>query len=127
MNIDRQSLVVLRAEIEAALAALAVKHKLQIEVGGASFLPGKSVTFKLECAKIGDNGIALTKEAETFKLYATTYGLKPEDLGREFVMNRQKMKIVGCLPRSRCSILCETAEGKQYKVGHDTVKALLSA
>lgn len=117
MNIDRTSIRLLRDEINNALVELGKKHGLQIDAGSASFLPGKNVTFKLECAVIGADGQAASKEAENFKAYCSLYGLRPEQLNGSFVYNGKRWKIVGCAPRShKYPILCEDQNGKVFKL-----------
>ncbi len=123
MNIDRTSIRLLRDQIESALAALGTQHNLAITVGGASFLPGKNVTFKLECAVIGADGEVASKDAEAFKTNAIFFGLKAEDLGREFTYNGKRWTITGCAPRSRkFPILCEDHNGKTFKLPAHAVK-----
>jgi hypothetical protein len=122
MNIDKTGIRLLRGQIETALAELGAKHNLAISVGSASYLPGKNVTFKLECAAIGADGEVATAEAEAFKTYAGLFGLKADDLGRSFVSQGKKWTIVGCAPRSRkFPILCEDSNGKVFKLSSSSV------
>lgn len=127
MNIDKTGIRLLRGQIETALAELGVKHNLAISVGSATFLPGKNVTFKLECAAIDADGEVATAEAEAFKSYAALFGLKADDLGRSFVSQGKQWKIVGCAPRSRkFPILCEDSNGKVFKLSAYSVIAGLA-
>lgn len=122
MNIDKTGIRLLRGQIETALAELGAKHNLAISVGSASYLPGKNVTFKLECAAIDTNGEVATTEAEAFKSYAAIFGLKPDDLGKSFVSAGKKLKIIGCAPRSRkFPILCEDSNGSVFKLSEYSV------
>lgn len=73
------------------------------------------------------DGQIITPEMHNFKELAQLYGMKPEDLGRKFMMNGACFKIVGLKTKSRTMpILCErTADGKRFKVGAETVASLL--
>jgi len=82
-SIDRQACDLLRDAINENCAEIAKELGVKITCKSGSFDSGQ-VTFKVECAVLNENGEAQTKEASDFKFYAARYGLKPEDLGREF-------------------------------------------
>ena len=79
--IDRQFLRTAREEIQNILKDYADKHNLQISLGSASFT-SENATFKLELATKTTDGSVNTKKAADFKLYASMYGLSPDDLDR---------------------------------------------
>ena len=102
--INRAACNLLCETIEENLAEIATKLGVRIRVGSGSFDSGQ-VTFKIECALIA-NGEVQSKEATDFKTYASRYGLKAEDLGREFTdFSGKRFKIVGCKPRSHIYLL----------------------
>ena len=91
---DKPTLRALRADLDAALAAVAAKHGIAVRVGNASFMPN-TATFKLELATKGDDGAVVTKEAQAFRQLAGSYGLAPTDLGREVTLSGDRFRIIG--------------------------------
>ena len=115
----------LRKEINDALKAIADKYDITILAGNASYNDGM-VQYKLACTTKGENGEVETKEAKDFKKYASMYGLKVEDLGKEFPMGRDKYKITGLKPRSRnCIIAQKVGTTQGYKFDPQLVKQSL--
>lgn len=124
--IDREACRYLRDAIDENLAEIAAELGVSVKAGSASFT-GKNVTFKVEFAILDASGQAQTKESDAFKLYATSYGLKADDLGREFVDRNVRYKIIGLMPRStRFPILCQrVGTDKQIKFPVETVRLRL--
>lgn len=62
---------------------------LNVKVGNASYLPGVSMTFKIDFVadRKDSTGNAVTKESETYKRYCESYGLKPAWLFKKFKGN----------------------------------------
>lgn len=122
-QMTRATVKMLRDEVEQELAELATGHGVAVTVGSARFT-GTSVTFQVEIAVKGDNGLARTREAEEFKLYAETFGLKPEWLGQSFKDVRGVYKIKGLNTRApKYPVLAENiATGTMYKFPTDTVR-----
>jgi hypothetical protein len=100
MKFNRDSLKVLREDLENALKQVAEKHGIQATVGSASFT-ANNIVWKIELAVKDESGNAIDRHAEAFKVLATSYGLKPEDLGREFVVSGVKYQLKGINTRSR--------------------------
>jgi hypothetical protein len=122
---DKDTIKNLRVEIDAALAAIAVKHGIQIRAGNATFSP-EFMTMKLEFSTL-QNGKPVTKEAEALKLYAPSLGLTPEHLAKNFVISGVTYRLVGFCPRKqKFPMVCErTSDGKRYGLPEDVVlKAL---
>lgn len=114
-TLDKTAVITLRNEIEAALQAVAFKHKIVIKAGNGQF-SGTNATLKLEIAVIDDSGAIVTKEAVAFKQLAVRYGFKPEDLGREFVVRGRKFVLVGIDRNSYKYPVLATSNGKTMKL-----------
>lgn len=125
-SIDRSTCRLLRDKINESLQELAQELGVTIEAGNASFT-NSNVTFKVNIATKNEDGSVNTKEAEDFRRYAARYGLKPDDLGREFTSNGKRFKITGAKPRaSRYPILAERIpDGKGYKFAPFQVQVAL--
>lgn len=125
-SFDRDTLRTLSAEIEAALQAVARKNGVSLKVGRGQFSP-QNFTLKVEGSLLEDGGEAVTKEKNDFNRYATTFGLKPEDLGRRFVFRGQPYGIVGLKLSSRkYPILGKSRSGKVYKFQAEDVRLALA-
>jgi len=124
MNITRPFLKTLRPQIEAALAPLAEKLKLDLKLGSATF-DDANATFKLNVSTLNKDGSVNTPQAEDFKLYAEGYGLKAEMLNTEINIDGDVYEIVGCKPRSRkYPILAKQKKnGKTYKFSAFRIKS----
>jgi hypothetical protein len=124
MKIDRDTVKLLRGRLQARLEELEAEFQMEIKVGNASFTE-HNVTFKVECAVIDKNGEVLNKEAESFKVSAVFYGLKPDDLGKSFYVMGHNYTIVGLKKSSRFPVIGERKDGKRFKFDAKTVKATL--
>jgi len=121
---DRDRVRLLRQQLEAHLKTLADNLDLNIQVGRATFTPN-NVTFKMEIAKINNDGVVVNRAVTDFERCALLYGLKPDDLNRTFVMDGKTYKIVGLKTRrSKYPILCE-CNGKTFKMSAQMVKMFL--
>ncbi len=99
---------------------------LKIEVGNASFTES-NVTFKVEVALVGKGGEIKTKEAESFKAFASLYGMKAEDFGKSFTTGGHTYKIVGLkTSRHKLPVVVEREDGRKFKFGADHTKMFLS-
>jgi hypothetical protein len=86
---------------------------------------GTEITFTLVCSPIVD-GKVITQSAEDFKRLATSYGLRPTDLGRSFHYKGSKFTITGATPRrAKMPIDCEREDGKVFKFAPILVSNLL--
>jgi hypothetical protein len=123
---DRPQVRELREKLEAALAPLAEELELTITVGGGTYT-SNNVVFKVELAEIAEDGMAMSREAESFKVYAYRYGLKPEHLGQQFMYAGKTYKLVGAKPKStRYPLVAEEVpSGKRIKMSPDLVKMAL--
>lgn len=129
---DRSSIRDIQATITNHLTGIAdiVKehHGVVIKVGSARF-GMNNATIKLEISDISENGEAITKEAEDFKLHCRAWGLAPADLGKTFKSPYadETYTIIGAKPRSRkFPILGKGTNGKIYKFSHIMIKTALN-
>lgn len=96
---DRDVCRLLKAELETMLKALEEKFGVKAEVGRMGF-SDTSVKIPIEVSVIGEGGIALDRNAQSFKTLATLYGLQADDLGREFRVRGEAFRITGLNTRS---------------------------
>lgn len=115
MTLTRDRVKELRAKLQPVLDAIGPKVGFKLELAGCTFLD--VANFKLVCSPIGEQGEAVDKDAEMFKRAAGLIGLKPTDLGREFVSRGEKFKLVGYNPRrSKYPFVCvKVSNGKRFK------------
>lgn len=124
---DKAKAQMIREKAEAHLATLGDELGLQITIKNGKFDDGQ-ITYQIEFAELGENGIAETKEAGDFKAYAWRWDLQPEDLGRTFEHNGKTFTIIGAKPRAtKMPILANDQAGQGYKFPAETVKRLLGA
>jgi len=114
--------------LQAALDTVAAELGYQIQVGNASF-SGSQCTFKVECAVVGEDGMAQTREATDFKARAALYGLSPDDLGKVFTNGGERFRVTGLKPKSRKYpiVAVRVKDDKGYKFPADMVKLALAA
>lgn len=118
---DKAAVRTLRDQIQAALDELSEQLDVQIKLGSATFT-SENITFKMEVASLNDDGEAISRMVTDFQRMASLYGLKPEDLNREFTMRGNTYKVVGAVPRrSKYPLVCE-CNGKRFKFAAETVK-----
>jgi hypothetical protein len=94
-NIDANACRVLRASMETALAAVKAEHGVEVKVGKATYDQGGGfVTFKVEMAVVRGGNVE-TKEAVSFKQFASMEGFAQDDLGKEIRLNGKRFTIHG--------------------------------
>jgi hypothetical protein len=124
---DRETVKIIAAKVEAAVRGIAEEHGVQITYKGGNYTESSAV-LKLEVAEIR-GGEAVTREAEDFRRNARLLGLQPEDLGREFKdWGGDTYKIVGAKVHSRkYPVLVKNLRtGKTFKFPEGRVQAALS-
>lgn len=116
---DKAKAKALSTEVDAALQAIAERNGLSVKVGGGSYDAG-SFRPKVEF-KEGD------ADASEFAQFASMYGLKPEDFGRQFIANGKLFKVSGLAIRSpkRPVLATQVSTGRVFKFDDDTVAHLL--
>jgi len=102
--------------VNKALDEVGRKHGINIQRSGNGSFNESNFTFKVECALIGNDGMVRNKEVENFKKFATSYGLKPEHLGKSFKgWNGETFTISGLNTRAHKNpIQATNSKGKTY-------------
>ena len=115
-SLDRSSVRMIADDIEIALAKVAKRYGVKIEVGNSSF-SSTNCTTKINISTVAKNGTVMTKEATDFNHYAHSFGIKGYMLGDTFEFRYETYKITGLKPRSRkYPLLAENVNtGKVYK------------
>jgi hypothetical protein len=113
-------------EAREALEPIAEKYGLVLSRKGSTYhrdsLP---VMLQFLIKQTDTDGNILTAEAKDFQKYAVMFGLKPEDLGREFVSRGETFRITGLKPKSpKFPVLAENVRsGKSFKFPEAVVLA----
>lgn len=116
MTFNKAIIQTLRADIDAAVAAVAAKHGVRIEAGRAKY-SASSAVIQIEVSSVGADGIIHTKGRDDFMLYAPAYGFSECDFGRSFVAGGRVFTISGWNPRSPVRpIEARGDDGKMYKL-----------
>lgn len=119
-TINRALVKQLREEVNAALASVAEKHGITLEVGGITY-SDNHFDAKLKGRTISEDGVDEHAKKE-FEVYASRFGVKPEAFGVEFDMpGTGKVEVSGITPRSRKYPILVTVKkgvnvGTVYKV-----------
>ena len=113
---DRNACMILRADLEMALAGIAAKHGIKIDLGKMGF-SAHNVKVSLEAAVIGEGGIVLDRAAIDFKQLASLYSLEADDLGKEFTFQGTQFRITGLNTRAEKMPVqgVQISTGKEYK------------
>ena len=103
--------------LDQAAEQLAEEHGIHLTAStGHISYDGRGCTIKVEVCDLVD-GVAQTIEARDFASMCHYWGLKPSDLGAEFVNKGRRFKLSGLKPRSpKFPFLAENLDdGKNYK------------
>ncbi len=89
-------------------------YTVKMIAGSFSHDSGK---FGLEIAKIGEDGVALTKDAESLKFYAPYVGLPADALGKTFTSRGETYMLIGYRPKSPKFpfIAVKVSTGQEFK------------
>jgi hypothetical protein len=110
-QVTRDLMKVIRADIDAALVAVAQKHGIAISLGNGSYSPdGLSGHFKLKLAaktNADDGANANQLQARVnWDRHCEMFGLKKDWLNCTFIREGHEYKIIGLLPgRSKFPVL----------------------
>jgi hypothetical protein len=130
-SFDKQNLATIRADLDAALEAVAKKHGIQLSVGRITFSEA-SFSTKLTALIPSDSDDAGTangyevKWAAAFKSNARFFGLKSEDLGQTVRLGNVDYVIVGMRPRAKNSIVLKRINGTFVTYPVEPIIALLN-
>lgn len=127
MTITRELLRALRADIDAALAAVGKKHGVVLNAGNASFTP-TSASFKLHAVLADAPKVDPDVEAaDAWRALARRFQLEPDWLGKPFVSGGRSFTIVGLLPnRPKRPVLARDSKGKGFVFEPGLVRAILA-
>lgn len=123
-QLDRTNLQLLRQELDAAVAAVAERHGLQIKVGTCTYQP-TNATFKLVVNTVSDGGVVQDQFRANWGKYAGMLGLDASMLDQVVSWGGKQYKIVGLNPnKGRCPVLAERQDGsgKQFFVPTDAAR-----
>lgn len=124
-SLNKDSLTIIRDEMNAALKSIGEKHSLSFSVGKCKFSEQLAM-FTVEVVVPNEDGKILTKSASDFITFAKCYGLKPEHLGKSFVSGNKTFTIKGLNTRSsKRPIIVSSTDGKEYIFTSETVVKLL--
>jgi hypothetical protein len=106
----------INADIQAAIQTVAKRYGVSIEVGNARY-SSTEINTKVKIAVVsGTTGVALTKEAKAYELFAPQNGITVK-LGDTIAMRGKQFVIKGWNTRSpKYPILAEGTDGKTYKI-----------
>lgn len=127
---DSQNLRMLRTEIESALSDVLGKHGIKPTLGTIRF-SSLSCKVSLEMKLAGtenaeDGGLGNAADKAEFELYATRFGLKPEDFGKKFVSRGYLYTITGIKPsRPKFPVSAVRSDGKGFKFPAGNVRLAL--
>ena len=124
---DTVILNTLRTEMNEALKGIAEKYGMTISAEKATY-GSTYASFKVELALTKEDGTVLSKEAEAFRMYANLFGMKPDDLGREFEVAGKRYKLAGYMASKRkFPFLAEClTDGKEYGFTESFIKGKLA-
>ncbi len=125
-KMNRVTAKLLMERMDKLAAELSQELGMKVALKSGSIGAG-SLTVKLELAVVGESGQADTTDARAFKAYASSYGLQPSDLGREFVYGGITYRVAGLRPKAdRFPILASRqGEERMTKFPAETVRVLL--
>ena len=121
---DRDTVKIIRKDMEEALTTVATKHKLAFEIGRITF-SDKGFGVRIEASESLSEGVGEKKIAIDFKNGCGKYGFVPEDLGKRFTgSNGDVYTIIGLKPRNRKYPIIGTNDiGKEFKFSSFHVKS----
>ena len=114
-QLDRSTAKYVMERLEATIKPLAEELGVSLTLGQCSFRP-TNARIQLKLSVLDADGQAITEEMEAFKCHASSYGLLPEDLGKQFIFQGQSLKICGLNRKSRkYPFIGQSSDGTQYK------------
>jgi len=119
-SFDRQTIRTINAEVQEALAKIGERHGLQIDLAGTTFSP-TNFTTKFTCAVVSSDGVAQTREASDYDIYAPIHGVTLK-VGDSFTHHGETYTIIGWKPRSQKFPILATRGGRTYKLAIPFVK-----
>ncbi len=134
---DKQNLKTLRADIDAAFRIISQKHGVSLSIGTIRYDPtANTATARLTMVATGDantatdpRAVAAAKAQAEFKIFASSFGLKPEQYDAIFKAGGNTYKLVGLNPRARKNPIhgTDVRTGKTYIFPERVIASLQSA
>lgn len=120
---DKQSLVLLKTEILAAVVPVLSKYGVSLNFGRGTFT-SSNAKYSIELAVVNSDGVAVTRERTDWAYYAPRRGLRASDLDRDFCVRGEWYTIVGWNRRNRKYpvIAMTRGGGQRYKFPPQTVR-----
>lgn len=115
MEVTKGTIRNLSSEINEALQGLAENHGMVIKTGSASY-NSNSVTFKLECANLDEDGKAITKDVEYWNMYKPSHQIKHVSPGDKVNHFGATAKLIGYNPKARKYPIVIEQNGSRYKI-----------
>ena len=96
----------LAAHTQRALADFVRKVGLDVCVRRATYSEA-NVKLEVEVSTVREDGVVMNKDAEAFLRNCEDFGLREDDLGRQFACGDEVLRVIGLRPRSKLAVLCE--------------------
>lgn len=115
----------MRPEIEKALADVASKFGVKVEVGKMTYDPGVFLKVAVEFVKVDESGDS-AKAVKEWNMFAPIYGLAGVPFGWTFTTHQGTFQICGVAPRaSKFPVRVKNvADGKTYKFSEDAIRKM---
>lgn len=116
MTFNKSNLKTIRADIDAALAAVESKHGVKFSLGNIRYSTN-DFRCKLECVSTADaNGNAINVDKANFERLAVMVGVKKDAFGKSFTKRGKKYTITSINTRARkFPIQAVNTLGDRYK------------
>jgi hypothetical protein len=99
MAITKNTLKLLREDINQALKEVGEKHNVSLNTGNCSY-DAQQATFKLGVVANSEDGKVVTKSELDFYEHCESFGLSKADFGKKYKVNGKVCEINGLKPRS---------------------------
>lgn len=131
-SFDRANLKDIRVDLNTALAAVAKKHGITLDVGNIRF-DANSFSAKLSATVASSASTTTSAPAgvnptwvANFKKYAVMFGLKATDLNKQIKYAGKTVTIVGMRPKANQPIVIQRVTGGCVAVSAESVKSALA-
>jgi hypothetical protein len=124
MAITKQSLILIRADLEAALATVAKKHKLTVSSFSISY---NDASFKIKEVNFGSKDITGDADPLLYKdmeRHGFRFGLSVKNIGKDFTLGARTFKIEG-MRGNKYVIGKSPIDSKMYRFSPADVAAVL--
>jgi hypothetical protein len=127
---DKVNLKTVRADLDAALLAVAQKHGLKLSIGGITYT-ANTLTTKITGTTRFTSGTGTAQEVPgnakwqaAFIKNAFVLGMKKEDLGKKFKYGTETVTLVGARPKANMPIVVMNSKGKMLATYASVLKAV---